>query len=449
MALNKTNANLDEKNKDLIAEQKRTEEQKKLAEEHAQKEQVQRKIADERRVEAEEARKNEEEQRKLAESRKTEADVSREKEIEQRKLAVANEMKAKEQTHQAEFELAKGTVSVADAYLLENRWFDAENAYNNAYDKLALLHEPTMYVELALLRYYKNFQNPFWMPPVPALEKFTCQAISMQGGVAVYGKPCERPGTCELKVVDLRTKKEIHIFPEEAHLTRNSAVKFSDDGLLFFTNEIDGIAVWNIKDKRQIRKFISDDKFFIAENFSPDDTSLIVGKYQISHRDLHLLSIENGKELQQFNQIDIGSSFNFSPNGKYGLTRTNQAIAIWDLSTGLQMKIIPTTETRYSLQCLYSPDGKLIYGWDGNAICAWDAFSGQEKINSRGSKLEFLLPKPTVACTNIAVSPDGGRIALGFHDSQLHDAIFVWNARTGEKIATLPSAIFLSDIEFS
>ena len=109
----------------------------------------------------------------------------------------------------------------------------------------------------------------------------------------------------------------------------------------------------------------------------------------------------------------------FSPDSKYIVTVSfDNTVIIWDLKTGLQMKVLKVHNIGYASSVYFSPDGKYIAMSYGESLINLDINTGQQVEVTFGSNnyIEDL-------------SPDGKYIVTNFRDT-----LKIWDAKTGQQM---------------
>jgi WD40 repeat protein len=139
---------------------------------------------------------------------------------------------------------------------------------------------------------------------------------------------------------------------------------------------------------------------------------------------IHILDPARSMELFKF----VGPPLNpnmypvdISPDGERLLAAGGgDSLYVYDLTLSLEFPISYGSVSRVA----WSPDGQQVsICSDGmEVIKVWDSFSGEEI---------FVFPQQ-VACTHIAWSPSGDRIATGFDDG----TVTIWDATSGEELLT-------------
>ncbi len=185
------------------------------------------------------------------------------------------------------------------------------------------------------------------------------------------------------------------------------------------------------------------------------------GRYLLTgSQELSLLDIRNGDLDKAF----LGHSYFFgnwhvSPDNKRVITANgvDPIARIWDVASGSLVGAIEIDSSNI-WDAKYTPDGKSIV-----TIAAWDSVSFlKEKLLPTRVKFGFSAPRGvalwdarTLEASGIladkswggeivSVSPDGGKVAAGGHNSLL-----VWDVPTGERLLSISSATQFGSLRFS
>ncbi len=129
------------------------------------------------------------------------------------------------------------------------------------------------------------------------------------------------------------------------------------------------------------------------------------------------------------------SAYHRKPDGSPG----NTVIKVWDAATGAERATIQGGPKPYT-GFAYSPDGAVLYAG------SWDGYV-ERYVVADGVGLERLtIPQGSryTAINALAVSADGGRVAVGSKD---HTAR-VWETASGKLVATLPHEGWVTGVAF-
>jgi WD40 repeat protein len=171
---------------------------------------------------------------------------------------------------------------------------------------------------------------------------------------------------------------------------------------------------------KELRQFIGDTNFINGVEFSPDD------KYIVSAgRDgVALWDARTGKEIRRFGELIGVYRATFSPDGKTILTSastTDGKARLWDIATG-QLRREYQSELGEMSSIDFSPDGKYILADGGsNIVHVWETQTGEE--------LTQLIGHTDVIFTAV-FSTDGKTIATASADGSAR----LWDVQTGQEI---------------
>ena len=116
----------------------------------------------------------------------------------------------------------------------------------------------------------------------------------------------------------------------------------------------------------------------------------------------------------------------YSPDGKLLAAGGNGAIQLWDVESGLMLRVFQGHEGEIT-SVAFSPDGKtLASGSFDNTVRLWDALNGSERRVLKGH---------SQSVWSVAFSPDGKTLASGSEDNTVR----LWDAESGGCLAVLVS----------
>ncbi|MBO7571243.1 MAG: TIR domain-containing protein [Bacteroidales bacterium] len=218
-----------------------------------------------------------------------------------------------------------------------------------------------------------------------------------------------------LRVWDLFTGKTIHKL--KGHSDNVDYAVFNKNGTRIVSASWDKtVRIWDIGDDVQCNSF---DGYKFA-NFSPD------GKYLVTRTDdcaISVYELMTGKIKANW-QFDNVSHVSFSPNGLYlVLALSNGMIKIIDAKTGEEIRTL--IGHTYSVNSVFfSADGKrIVSASDDMTVIIWDIKSGNPiRVLEKHEKP-----------VKYAVFSNDGKIVA----STSGVSILLWNIKTGNKIAVL------------
>jgi WD40 repeat protein len=168
--------------------------------------------------------------------------------------------------------------------------------------------------------------------------------------------------------------------------------------------------------------------------FSPDGTRVVTASADETAR---LWDAASGEALVTLE--DWLQSAAFSPDGTRVVTTLDNTARLWDAASGKALATL-SGHTGTVNSAVFSPDGtEVVTASDDNTARLWDAASGEELVTLEGH---------TVLVLSAAFSPDGTRVVTASADETAR----LWDAASGEELVTLEghtglvwSAAFSSD----
>jgi len=216
---------------------------------------------------------------------------------------------------------------------------------------------------------------------------------------------------------DLKTEKLIKTFPENVGVTK---VRFSPDGKLLLSGNVDNIKIWDISSGELIREYeYSKNLQYLFCNI---DITRIVA---VDNDDtIKIWGLNSGKLLREFKEYMRDTRFeqSFSSDGKRIITLnlSGKGLKLLNVDSG---KLIKSFDSHFiDIDTLsFSPDGTKIISArvEYNNITLLDADSG-----------EFIKAYKTQNPKSVNFSHDGKFIVSG----NLDNTVNVWNVNSGELI---------------
>ena len=219
------------------------------------------------------------------------------------------------------------------------------------------------------------------------------------------------------RVWSMATKKEVSQFHMQ---TNRITAMFSSDAKLVLTADGESAKLWDPLSGKQIHQF---DKCRAAR-LSPNGKQVLISDDEATT----LYDIATRKQIIQTKEKRLPTE-EFSPDGKYLVTVSENAARIWNSQTGLEIACYKK-HTAKVLAAVFSPDGKYFLTTSADdTIRMWEMASGNEIVR--------LKTEPGVSLCYAKVSPDGCRIAMyGLNGLSNGMDIGIWE-RSGKKIAYL------------
>jgi len=396
------------------------------------------------------------EQRKLAEKEEQEAKKQRElAEInereakKQRALAETNEREAKKQKERAERFQYAADINLAQQAFQENRLFRMR--------ELLLRHEKAEHLK-SFEWYYlwelckaKLILGPRHQKPAWAI------AFAPDGRRAVSGSI-----DSAVKIWDTATGQELLALA--GHRNSVFAVAFSPNGKRVASASVDRtVRVWDSSDGKELYLVPEADSTAVA--FSPDGRHLalaglknkvvicdaVTGKQQwtlTGHTDriwgvafspdnkllasnsrdktVKLWDVEAGKLVRTLEGPDTGYYVAFSPDGKLLGSTHSDAILVWDLATGKEVRRYNDPKSFWPRGISFSPDGRQLVATGGDGTVRIRALAADKPAT--------VLYGPGGPVYGGVFSPDGTRLALcGGSDGSVH----IWDLTVGDDALTV------------
>jgi len=202
---------------------------------------------------------------------------------------------------------------------------------------------------------------------------------------------------------------------------------FSSDGRWIFTINGDKSAkVWNAT-SGELKVNIANNERIYRASFSPNADRLLTVEQQGG---MKLWHVETGQLIGEIAKKgfieDYMKSFEFSPDGQNIATFLLGDTRLWNLKTGeLRFKLLKSQTT----DATFSPDGRWL------ATASSDKQSAGKIWNVETGEVKLTLPTTGSKSISIIFNPQG-TILVTTNDK----GVMLWNAETGELIATMDEA---------
>ncbi len=379
-------------------------------------------------------------------------------------LAREDETKAKdkavESARQASVNLANGIVAQGDSFLIADRFLQAREKYENAWSRLAELHEPTVAPEWGMWAYYQDVDTPLLtLSDSESLDGTGAQVFSPDGKLALISTTDN-----SIKLWDITFARPILTLI--GHTAKVNALAFSPDGKRALSGSADGsVRLWDLDRGTSIRAFdgqtkalrwvafsadgknllagcsdkmlswdaengaalavLKRDAVILAETFSPKTSRTFAGG---THNTLSQWNTLNGEKIGGFNTNNDASLFvlgtAISPDGTRGLSGgTDKIVRFWDLEKSTMLREFKGHKAAVSSVAL-SSNGKyaLTGSWD-LTLKMWDVGTGAQTGEFNGH---------TYGVTSAALSPDGRNVL----SRSLDHTIKLWDTQSRMRVLT-------------
>lgn len=202
---------------------------------------------------------------------------------------------------------------------------------------------------------------------------------------------------------------------------------YSPDGRWIFTINGDKSAkIWDAATGKQ-QSFINNSERIYRASFTPDSSSLLTVEQQGA---MKLWDVETGLMRQQIAEKGhfeyLMKSYEFNRDGEKIATFYLGDTRIWDLKTRVSLHKLPNSQTT---DATFSPDGHWL------ATASRDPKSAAQIWNVETGELKMSLASTGHKSASVIFNADGSILA-----TTNDQGVALWDARTGELLATLGEA---------
>ena len=254
----------------------------------------------------------------------------------------------------------------------------------------------------------------------PAVPLDSPQRLLLRGQVGGVNSACFSPdgrhilsASDDIRVWDARSGAEL--LRLRGHQKHVVMAAYSRDGSRIVSRSVDDtLRVWDARTGDELLRL--EERGWVA-SFSPDGRS-VVG--DIWGGPVVRWDARSGSELGRLEGIGtlVEGALVFSPDGGRIMVSTglDSCVRVHDASDGRELLRLSGSHA------VYSPDGRWIAAAfpDRFGVCVWDAESGADRLR--------IMTKAMVC--SLAISPDGGRFAVGTAD----EVVLVLDAATGAEL---------------
>ncbi|UOM36709.1 AAA family ATPase [Acuticoccus sp. I52.16.1] len=206
-----------------------------------------------------------------------------------------------------------------------------------------------------------------------------------------------------------------------------NSVAFSPNGLALASASSDGtIRIWDVRTGSEIRKLLGHDGEVRTVKFTPDGNEILSSSFD---RTIRIWNVQGSYPASEVRDVGWSDSVTFSPDGRLIVPSKYHSPEIIDIENGQIMGRIDTVTPGgiggpLIHSVVFSPDGRRIFTASGGQVRVW---------SSTGDPQGVLWENERTIVRQVAVDPDGSRVAIGSDDRLVR----LLNSRTGAEILQL------------
>ncbi len=225
---------------------------------------------------------------------------------------------------------------------------------------------------------------------------------------------------------------------------RGTSIAISDDGSLALVGHGDGeVSLWSVADGKQIRQFAGAEKAANRVLFWPDGEHVAAAS---EDGNVRLWNLDTAKIVRQFQghtgrvdsiALSLDESLLLTGSADYDQEQ-DRSLRLWNAATGEELRRF-AEQLQYVRDLVFSHDGRYAYGVGAGttAVIQWDVATGAAVHR---------FPKSPTSPISLAISPDGGMLAVGYMARRQNDGrwddvenaiVRLWNLKTRQVIQEL------------
>jgi RNA polymerase sigma factor (sigma-70 family) len=245
-------------------------------------------------------------------------------------------------------------------------------------------------------------------------------AISSDGKVVTAGTDDT------LRVWDLRSGRQLHEH-RTGHPVGASALALSADGRLVATTDFNRgtVTLWERDTGRRLRIIDTGGKSAHGVAFAPAGRLLAISGSGSSRPFVEFWDADTGRRVRTLEGAGTGPVF--SPDGRLLAGRDGEVVRLWEVASGRERMTLPRREAR---ALAFAPDGRTVACGDAQGITLWELATGKERCR---------IAVPTERPETLRFSPDGRWLARG--DDRAVHLCAVWSGQRVHSFAGHDSAV--------